>query len=68
VAERAELLKQLDAVANEIAESEDPTTWPCWVSYVLEALEDKTDRKDGYIDFLKRLRFAITARLDTGKW
>ena len=68
MAERIELLKQLDAIANEIAESEDPRTWPCWVSYILEALEDKTDKKEGYIDFLKRLRFAITARIDTGEW
>jgi hypothetical protein len=68
VAERAELLKQLDAIVITIAESEDPVTWPCWMSYILEAMEDKADRKDGYIDFLKRLRFAITARLDTGKW
>jgi hypothetical protein len=68
VVERLELLKQLDAVVDEIAESEDPTTWPCWVSYVLEALGDKTDRKGRYTDFLRRLRFAITAGLDTGEW
>ena len=29
-------------------------------------MEDKTDGEK-YSDFLKRLRFAITARLDTGK-
>jgi hypothetical protein len=68
MAERIELLKQLDAIADEIAKSEDPTTWPCWMSYILEALEDKTDRRGGYVDFLKRLRFAITARIDTGEW
>jgi hypothetical protein len=67
VAERLELLRQLDAIAITIAESEDPVTWLCWMSYILEAMEDKTDGEK-YSDFLRRLRFAITARLDTGKW
>ena len=67
MAERIELLKQLDAIANEIAESEDPVTWLCWMSYILEAMEDKADGEK-YSDFLRRLGFAITARLDTGEW
>ena len=67
MAERVELLKQLDAIVTTIAESEDPVTWPCWMSYILEAMEDKADG-ERYSDFLRRLRFAITARLDTGEW
>ena len=67
VAERVELLKQLDAIASTIAESEDPVTWPCWMSYILEAMEDRGDG-GRYSAFLRRLRFAIAARLDTGEW
>lgn len=67
MAERVELLKQLDAIVITIAESEDPVTWPCWMRYILEAIEDNADRKK-YSDFLRRLGFAITARLDTGEW
>jgi hypothetical protein len=36
-------------------------------TYILEVLEDEVDRTE-YIDFLRRLRFTITARLDTGGW
>jgi hypothetical protein len=50
-----------------IAENEDPVTWPCWLSYILEAMEDGADGEK-YTDFLRRLRSAITARLDTGQW
>jgi hypothetical protein len=67
VAERTELLKQLDVIVTTIAESEDPVTWPCWMNYILEAMEDKADKEE-YSDFLKRLRFAVTAKLDTGEW
>jgi hypothetical protein len=67
VAERVELLKQLDAIVTAIAENEDPVTWPCWMSYILEAMEDNADR-DRYSGFLRRLGFAVTARLDTGQW
>jgi hypothetical protein len=67
VAERTELLDQLNTIAIMIAESEDTVTWPCWVSYILEAMEDKADKEE-YSDFLKRLRFAVTAKLDTGEW
>jgi hypothetical protein len=67
VAERVELLKQLDAIVTVIAENEDPVTWPCWLSYILEAMEDGADGEK-YTDFLRRLRSAITARLDTGQW
>jgi hypothetical protein len=67
VAERLKLLDQLDATADAIAESEHPRTWPCWLSYILEVLEDKTGEEE-YVDSLKRLGFAITARLDTGEW
>jgi hypothetical protein len=67
VAARLELLDRLDATANAIAESEHPRAWPCWVCYILEALEGKADEEE-YVDSLKRLRFAITARLDTGEW
>jgi hypothetical protein len=67
VAERIELLKQLDAIVTTIAENEDPVTWPCWLSYILEAMEDEADGEK-YSDFLRRLRSAITARLDTGEW
>jgi hypothetical protein len=67
VTDRLELLDQLNTVASTIAESEDPVTWPYWMSYILEAMEDKADGKK-YSDFLRRLRFAITGRLDTGEW
>ena len=67
VAERVELFKQLDVIVTTIAESEDPVTWPCWMSYILEAMEDMDDG-ERYSAFLRRLRFAITARLDTGQW
>ena len=67
MADRLELLDQLNTIAIEIAESEDPLTWPCWMSYILEAMEDKADGEK-YSDFLRRLGFAITARLDTGEW
>lgn len=67
MAERLKLLDQLDATANAIAESEHPGAWPCWVSYILEALEGKAGEEE-YVDSLKRLRFAITAGLDTGEW
>lgn len=66
MAERIELLKQLDAIATTIAENEDPVTWPCWLSYILEAMEDEGDGEK-YIDFLRRLRSVITARLDSGE-
>jgi hypothetical protein len=67
VTDRLELLGRLNMVAIAIAESEDPVTWPCWVSYILEVMEGEADGEK-YSDFLKRLRFAITARLDTGEW
>ena len=67
MAERVELLKQADAIASTIAESEDPVTWPCWLSYILEAMEDEADG-ERYSAFLRRLGGAITARLDTGEW
>jgi hypothetical protein len=67
VAERVELLKQLDAIVTTIAESEDPVTWSCWLGYILEAMEDEAN-EEKYTDFLRRLRSAITARLDTGRW
>ena len=66
MAERVELLKQLDAIVTTIAESEDPVMWPCWMSYILEAMEDNADRNK-YSAFLRRLGFVITARLDTGQ-
>lgn len=65
--ERVELLKQLDAIVTTIAESEDPVTWLCWLGYILEAMEDEADGEK-YSDFLRRLRSAITVRLDTGRW
>ena len=67
MAERVELLKQLDAIASTIAENEDPVTWPCWLSYILEAMEGDAGGEK-YVDFLRRLRSAITARLDAGRW
>jgi hypothetical protein len=67
VAERVELLKQLDAIVTIIAENEDPVTWTCWMSYILEAIEGEAD-KEKYFAFLRRLKFAITSRLDTGEW
>ena len=67
MAERVELLKQLDAIVTTIAESEDPVTWSCWLGYILEAMENEADEHK-YSDFLRRLRSAITARLDTGRW
>ena len=65
--ERLELLDQLETTAKSIAEREHCQTWPCWMTYILEVLEDEADRTE-YINFLMRLRFAITARLDTGGW
>ena len=67
MAERVELLKQLDAIVTTIAENEDPVTWPCWMSYILEAMEDRGNGGK-YSAFLRRLSFAISARLDTGEW
>jgi hypothetical protein len=67
VAERLELLDRLETIAKAIAECERPMMWPCWMTYILEVLEDEADRTE-YINFLMRLRFAITARLDTGGW
>jgi hypothetical protein len=50
-----------------IAESEDPVTWPCWVSYILEVMQSEAG-EEKHSDFLKCPRFAITARLDLGEW
>ena len=67
MADRVELIRQLDAIATTIVESEDPVTWPCWMSYILEAIEDEADGEKHH-DFLRRLRYVITTRLERGKW
>ena len=67
MADRVELIRQLDAIVTTIVESEDPVTWPCWMSYILEAIEDEADGEK-YPDFLRRLRYAITTRLERGEW
>lgn len=67
MAERVELLKQLDAIVTTIAENEDPVTWTCWMSYILETMEGEADGEK-YSVFLRRLKLAITSRLDTGEW
>ena len=37
------------------------------MSYILEAMESEADGEK-HTDFLRRLRSAIVARLDTGEW
>ena len=69
MADRVELIRQIDAIAITIVESEDPVTWPRWMSYILGAMEDEAEAdEEKHSDFLRRLRYAITARLDRGKW
>jgi hypothetical protein len=69
VTDRVELIRQMDMIATTIVESEDPVTWPRWMTYILEAMEDEAEvDEQKYSDFLRRLRFAITARLDRGEW
>lgn len=45
-----------------------PPMWGACLSYILEALRDRCDTPQDYLDLLRHMRGVIDARLSLGEW